>query len=49
MFALQHVLEAELVQQKDLCFSFVPFQKGVNAAVKVTCWKLLMKCLRETW
>lgn len=49
MFALQYVLETELVQQKGLCFSSVHFQKWVNAAIKVMCWKLLMKCLRETW
>lgn len=42
MFHLQQVLETELVQQKDLCFSSVPFQKWVNADVKVTCWELLM-------
>lgn len=35
MFALQYVLETELVQQKGLCFSSVHFQKWVNAAIKV--------------
>lgn len=45
----QYVLETELVQQKGLCFSSVHFQKWVNVAIRVTHWKLLMKCLRETY
>lgn len=47
MFDFQHVLETELVQPKSLYFISVHLQKWVNAAIKVMCWKLLMKCLKR--